>query len=212
MRIILMVAVTALIIYVANIIVIKKRQGTGNYSFAANSAEDIINNKKLLRLKNIAASTKNYVLQHNYNSSICFFIDMQLPPGSKRFFVYDIINDTVLLKGLVTHGGGKNNSDTIEYANTPGSNCTSQGKYKIGKPYYGKFGLAYKLFGLDKTNSNAFKRYVVLHSHACVPDREVAPATICCSQGCPTVSPAFLNQLKPYLDRPGKPILLNILN
>jgi hypothetical protein len=113
---------------------------------------------------------------------------------------------------LVTHGSGNQGiSDSIIFSNKPGSNCSSPGRYKTGKPYYGKFGLAYKLYGLDKSNSNAFNRFVVLHAHCCVPDMEIAPQKICMSWGCPTVSPLFLNHLKKYIDQSARPLLLWVL-
>ena len=134
---------------------------------------------------------------------------MRIASGKNRFFVYNLEKDSVEIAGLVTQGSGiGNNSETPTFSNTANSYCTSLGKYKIGKSYYGKFGLAFKLFGLDKTNSRAFDRFVVLHAHGCVPDEEVAPLPICESWGCPTVSPAFLTQLKSYLDKSNEPILL----
>ncbi|MEI9913326.1 MAG: murein L,D-transpeptidase catalytic domain-containing protein [Bacteroidota bacterium] len=93
------------------------------------------------------------------------------------------------------------------YGNTVGGGCTSLGKYRIGYSYNGKFGLAFKLYGLDKTNDNAFARFVVLHAHDCVPETEVTD-DICQSDGCPTVAPGFLQQLKPVIDHSKKPVLL----
>jgi hypothetical protein len=81
------------------------------------------------------------------------------------------------------------------------------GKYKVGYSYNGRFGLAYKLYGLDKTNDKAFERFVVLHSHDCVPETEVKD-DICQSDGCPTVSPGFLQYLKPIINASKKPVLL----
>jgi len=125
------------------------------------------------------------------------------------FFVYNLVKDSVEIAGLVTHGSGSGNgADELIFSNVKNSNCTSIGKYKVGTSYTGNFGLAYKLYGLDNTNSNAFDRFVVLHSHACVPNNEVNPLPICVSLGCPTVSPAFLNSLKTYLDESLRPILL----
>jgi hypothetical protein len=164
-------------------------------------------NVQAARLEKYCASIKTVVKKDDYNTNYCFLVDMKLPSGSNRFFVYDIKRDTVVKAGLVTHGYGPNNR-SISFSNVPGSNCTSLGKYKIGKAYHGRFGLAYKLYGLDRSNSNAFNRFVVLHSHDCVPDTEVAPQSICMSQGCPTVSPAFLTELKTYLDKAEKPLLL----
>lgn len=69
------------------------------------------------------------------------------------------------------------------------------------------YGLAFKLHGLDKTNNNAFKRYVVLHAYDCVPENEVQDE-ICQSDGGPTVSPNFLQELKPIIKGSSKPVLL----
>ena len=166
----------------------------------------------LLRLKQKAEDMVLYAKQNHFNNQHCFMLDMKIEPGKKRFFVYNLKKDSVELAGLVTHGGGTANTGTIQFSNTPNSLCTSLGRYKIGNSYSGKFGLAFKLFGLDNTNSNAYNRFVVLHSHACVPNEEVAPLTICQSWGCPTVAPAFLTELKKYIDQSDKPILLNIYN
>jgi L,D-transpeptidase catalytic domain len=163
----------------------------------------------LLRLNKKLLPARDYIAAHNFNTTYCFLVDMRSPSGEKRFFVYNLQNDSVEMAGLVTHGSGINNSsNTPIFSNTPNSNCTSLGKYKIGKPYYGKFGLAYKLYGLESTNSKALERFVVLHSHECVPDEEVAPQLICESWGCPTVAPAFLAQLKPLIDASSKPVML----
>lgn len=104
---------------------------------------------------------------------------MKIPSGKKRFFIYDHKSDSVINAGLVTHGSG---SDTetgfFTFSNIPHSNATSLGKYKIGKAYFGKFGLAFKLYGLNNSNSTAFARAVVLHSHPNVLAYEVIPSPI----------------------------------
>ncbi len=156
-----------------------------------------------------ATEAKRFVKAHGYNNSICFLIDMSLESGQDRFFLYDLSKDSILDKGLVTHGrcnqlwlAGR------KYGNEPGCGCSSLGRYKIGYAYKGRFGLAYKLNGLDSTNSNAFKRYVVLHAHECVPDNAVHPDPICQSDGCPTVSKKFLKKLAVVIDASSQPILL----
>lgn len=160
------------------------------------------------KLKKKSKEAASFIKKYGYNESFCFFVDMTLPSGQNRFFVYDVTKDSVQRSGLVTHG--RCNEMWLEgrkYSNEPGCGCTSLGKYKIGNPYNGKFGLAFKLYGLDKTNNNAFKRFVVLHSHECVPSAEVQDE-ICQSDGCPTVSPQFLLQLNPLIKQSSKPILL----
>ena len=160
------------------------------------------------KMKEKATEAKLFTRQKGYNTEICFMIDMSLASGQPRFFVYHLKNDTVLNAGLVTHG--RCNEDWLKgrkYGNTVGCGCSSLGKYKIGYPYNGKFGLAFKLYGLEATNDKAFERFVVLHSHSCVPETSTNEE-ICQSDGCPTVSPGFLQQLKPMINHSEKPVLL----
>jgi hypothetical protein len=159
-------------------------------------------------LKEKATGARSFVSQKGYNEEICFLVNMSLPSGQNRFFVYNLKKDTIENAGLVTHG--RCNQDWLEgrkYSNAIGCGCTSLGKYRIGYAYTGRFGLAYKLHGLDKTNDNAFNRFVVLHSHECVPATEIRE-DICQSDGCPTVSSGFLQYLKPIMDHADKPVLL----
>lgn len=168
-----------------------------------------ISSALLLKLNSKANEARAFIAKNGFNSSYCYLIDMSRESGLKRFFVYDLKNDSVSLAGLVTHG--RCNEDWLvgrRYGNEVGCGCSSLGRYKIGVSYQGKFGLAYKLHGLDSTNNNAYKRFVVLHSHSCVPNAEVSPAPICQSDGCPTVAPEFLSKLSVQLDQSDKPVLL----
>ena len=164
--------------------------------------------QEFLRLKSKTLAARLFIKQNNFDTTIFFLVDMTLPAGKPRFFVYDLKRDVIQSSGLVTHGNC--NQYWLEgrkYGNEIGCGCKSIGKYKIGKSYYGKFGLAFKLHGLEQTNSNAFKRYVVLHSHNCVPESEVADE-ICQSNGCPTVAPGFFKQLEVLLKKLNHPVLL----
>ncbi len=182
-----------------------------NQPFSLNPKKEEPGSITTARLRQKSLLAKEFVKSHAYDNEICFLIDMRVPSGKNRFFVYNLNNDFVEAAGLVTHGSGSDNgSNELLFSNTPNSYCTSLGKYKIGKSYNGRFGLAYKLYGLDTSNSKAFDRFVVLHGHECVPDNEIAPQQICLSQGCPTVAPAFLTQLKTYIDKAAQPVLLLI--
>lgn len=161
------------------------------------------------RLRYRAKMMKAYALKNGYNNRVCLLADLRMHSGQERFFVYDMDRDSVLLQGMVAHG--RCNQRWLEgrkYANEPGCGCSSLGKYRIGNAYQGRFGLAYKLHGLDSSNNNAFRRFVVLHAHECVPEREVYPTPICQSDGCPTVGPRFLQSLARIIDRSEKPLLL----
>ena len=146
-----------------------------------------------------------------YNSKIAFFVDMKIKSGKNRFYVYDLVNDKILDEGLVAHGSGSETGirGELKFSNEPNSNCTSLGRYSIGKSYTGMFGKSYKLSGLDQTNSNAFKRAVVLHSYPAVPEEE-QDYYITNSHGCPMVSENFFKRLQNYIDSSKSPIILNV--
>jgi hypothetical protein len=161
------------------------------------------------KLNSIASDAKEYATANKFNTQFCFLVDMAIASGKQRFFVYDMKKNSVLATGLVTHGRcNRNWLSGRQYGNDIGCGCTSLGKYKVGNPYQGRFGLAYKLFGLDATNSNAYSRFVVLHSMQCVPEEAIDPYPICQSDGCPTVSPGFLNKLATLIDTSKQPVLL----
>ena len=156
-----------------------------------------------------AQQLKTYAREKGYSTNYCFLIDMSVNSGLKRFFVYDLNKNTVALSGLVAHGScDQLFLENAKYSNNPGSGCTSTGLYKVGKRYYGQYGKSYRLYGLQNSNSNAFKRAVVLHGLECVPDEESYPKPICNSLGCPMVSISFLNKLSTLIDRSEKPLLL----
>jgi len=168
----------------------------------------ITTDRSAKKLEGKIAEVKKFVQRKGYNENTCFMIDMALPSGQNRFFIYDLQKDSLRSRGLVAHGNCFENwLEGRKYSNTVGSGCTSLGKYRIGNHYYGKFGYSYKLHGLDNSNNNAFERTVVLHAHHCIPETEVAEE-ICQSNGCPTVSPGFLEQVKKIINTSKKPVLL----
>lgn len=156
-----------------------------------------------------ALHLKSYAARKGFSTRYCFLLDMSLPSGKNRFFIYDLGKDSIVLAGLATHGSCNTGFlHEARFSNTPNQGCSSLGKYKIGHKYNGRFGAAYKLHGLDSTNSNAFRRYVVLHGYDCVPDEEIYPNPLCNSLGCPMVSYAFLDKAARVIDQARRPVLL----
>ncbi|RKS01264.1 L,D-transpeptidase-like protein [Flavobacterium sp. 102] len=164
------------------------------------------------RLKKQVDSIKAFVSKNTqYNQEVAFFIDMKINSGKNRFFIYNLKESTIVDQGLVAHGSGSETGieGQLKFSNVPDSNTTSLGKYSIGHHYVGKFGKAYKLYGLDKTNSKAFDRYIVLHYYSKVPyEQSLEP--ICNSLGCPMVNEKFFNRLEKILDGSEKKVLLSI--
>lgn len=164
------------------------------------------------KLKQKLIEAKRYITKNKLNHNYCFLIDMSLPSNKKRMFVFNLRTDSLVTKGLVAHGSCNTSFlKDATFSNTPECGCSALGKYRIGYKYNGQFGEAFKLYGLDSSNSNAFKRFIVLHSYSCVPNEE-PKYPICNSLGCPMVSPNFLAELKVYISKKNQPILLWMFN
>ena len=73
-----------------------------------------------------AAEAKAFVKRKGYNDKTCFLIDMSLPSGQHRFFIYDLKNDSLVNKQLVAHGNCYEYwLEGSKYSNVVGSGCTS---------------------------------------------------------------------------------------
>ncbi|MCV2485464.1 murein L,D-transpeptidase catalytic domain family protein [Flavobacterium sp. SH_e] len=162
------------------------------------------------KLKSKIAEIRSFLGKSSkYNSDVALFLDMKIESGRNRFFIYDLKHDKLLDKGLVGHGSGSETGipGELKFSNIKNSNCSSLGKYAIGGSYVGTFGKAYKLYGLDKTNSNAFDRNIVLHKYSEIPFDE-QPYPICNSLGCPMVNEKFFGVLEKLIDNSKKKIIL----
>lgn len=145
-------------------------------------------------------------LSSRYNQNVAFYADLTRPANQYRFFVLDLKKREILQQGLCLNGREDNQGNVI-YSNTPDSNCSSRGAAEVSYRYRGSFGKAYKLRGLEKRNSNMFRRAIVLHAWPGVPEAPVDYKPIQ-SQGCPTVNPAYLKVPSSYIEKSKKPILL----
>ena len=151
----------------------------------------------------------NYALENNMSTDYCFLVDMSLPSGRNRFFIYDLNKNSIVYSGLVSHGSC---NETFlarpRFSNEAKSSCSSLGKYKVGEFYRGKYGKSFRLYGLDNCNSNAYKRAVVIHGYDCVPDQEIYPRVLCNSMGCVMVSYKFFDKISRIISKTDKPIVL----
>lgn len=155
------------------------------------------------------SEVKNFIKNKHYNQNIAVFINFKAYSGHYRYFVYDLKNNRILQKAIVAHGEGSviPNSNTLRFSNIDGSHQSSLGKYEIRESYTGKFGKAYRLQGLDSSNSNAMSRAIVLHSYPCITDKE-SEVPACLSFGCPMLSANAFKQTAKYIDISKQPIIL----
>lgn len=161
----------------------------------------------------LRAILPQWLRSKNFNTTEVILADLSMHSGLPRMVLMDVLTGKVLDSSMVAHGaGGDTFAATARFSNVPNSYCSSLGRYRIGASYKGNFGKAYKLHGLDASNSNAFERLVVLHAYDCVPDTIPYPDMICNSLGCPMISYAFLNRLSKKIAASDKPMLLWIIN
>lgn len=152
---------------------------------------------------------KSYIKNKDYNQDLVVFINFKIPSGKYRYFLYDLKNNKIIQKAIVSHGSGSvvPGSNNLQFSNIEGSYQSSLGKYAIGGSYMGQFGKAYRLKGLDSTNDNAMQRAIVLHSFSSVSDVESEkPATL--SLGCPMLSLNAFKETAKYIDKSQKPVIL----
>ncbi|WP_231427977.1 murein L,D-transpeptidase catalytic domain-containing protein [Pedobacter sp. Leaf250] len=150
--------------------------------------------------------------KNKMDTSICIMVDMSIHSGKNRIFVYDFNKKQITIEGLCAHGvGGGSTATKPVFSNAIGSNCSSLGKYKIKGRSYSNWGINihYKMYGLEKTNSNAFRRIVVLHSYTPVPNQEIYPQTLFGqSAGCPVLADETMKKIDALLKNRKKPVLL----
>ncbi|MBK5720324.1 murein L,D-transpeptidase catalytic domain family protein [Dysgonomonas sp. Marseille-P4677] len=178
---------------------------------------DAENRSAFSRLKTKADSALAYCKAKGLNTQYCCLIDFSIHSGKKRFFVWDFKKDTIKYSSLCCHGYGQKSTQSKPiFSNVEGSYCSSLGKYKTGAHSYSNWGINvhYKLHGLDKTNSNAFKRWVVLHSHTPISESEIYPnhLPLGWSQGCPVINDNIMRKIDVMLRETKKPVLLWIYN
>jgi len=183
------------------------------FLFSLSSAQT---KESIVRMNEKAEEALSFCESNGYNTDFCILIDMKIHSGKYRLFVYDFNSKEIERKALCAHGCGKDDRQSTGsqplFGNEEGSFLTSLGKYKIGIRFYSQWGINvhYKLHGLEATNSNAFKRIVVLHSFSPVPSTEIYPLHLPMgwSLGCPVTDDDTMTYLDAKLKASSKSVLL----
>lgn len=122
------------------------------------------------------------------NDSIITIVDFDQPSYQKRMYVIDIKNYKMLFNTWTAHGRNTGREMAINFSNNPQSYKSSLGLYITDDTYFGNNGYSLRLIGLEKTNSNAASRAIVLHGAPYVSQATIdAMGYIGRSHGCPAV-------------------------
>jgi len=116
-------------------------------------------------------------------------IDFSQSSNTKRLWIIDMENQTVLYNTLVAHGRNSGDEYANDFSNANSSNQSSLGFYATGEIYAGKHGQSLRLDGLENgINSNARSRGVVMHAADYVSDTFIKlHHRLGRSQGCPAL-------------------------
>ncbi len=172
------------------------------------------------KLNRLAINAKKYCKANHLNTNFFYLVDLSLHSGVKRFFVWDFTKDTITNSYMVSHGCYKNSwgrdysKEKAMVSNDIDSHCSAIGKYIIANRGVSQWGIKvkYNLYGLDSTNSNAFKRQIVLHSWDAVTDKEVFPNGTVEGWGCPALSNNALKTIDEQLKKSSQKVLLWMVN
>lgn len=123
---------------------------------------------------------------HTGNPNLLTIVDYQLPSYDKRLWVLDLSDHKVLYHTYVAHGAGSGTVDATTFSNQVNSYDSSIGLYETGVSYFGEWGYAMRLHGLERGfNSNAFKRDIVMHPGKYVSKKSIEEyGMIGMSHGC----------------------------
>jgi len=123
--------------------------------------------------------------------------DFSMSSASKRLWVFDMVNNTLLYHTWVAHGKNSGEKMATSFSNQPGSNKTSLGAYITAETYSGKHGYSLRLDGINgKWNDNARERAIVMHGAWYVSEDFIRKyARLGRSFGCPAVSKSLSKEI-----------------
>ena len=97
------------------------------------------------------------------NTRYLSIVDMSKSANVERFFLIDMVENTLVFKSLIAHGKNTGEEYAKYFSNIENSYQTSIGFYKIAETYQGNNGLSLRMDGLEFTNNNARDRAIVIH-------------------------------------------------
>ncbi len=152
-----------------------------------------------------AVEAAKYCRENGYNQRIVLLWDLSIHSGRRRFVVWNITENRAEHAFLASHGSGSRRSHVpsayARVSNADGSHLSSVGRALVAERYVGRYGVAYRLDGLEETNSEMRKRCIVLHSWRYTTSFPVWPLPTIGSWGCPVMSRRDMNILDKILQQ-----------
>ena len=163
------------------------------------------------RIEERAAALHRFCREEGYNDRIALFVDLGRHSGLNRFVVWSFEENSMLLCCPVSHGSGSDKSHQrsayARVSNDDGSHLSSLGRAIVAERYEGRYGIAYRLDGLDSTNSNLRPRCVVLHGWEHTTSFPIYPLATVGSFGCPVLSRKMFSRLDQILKNESRVVI-----
>lgn len=151
------------------------------------------------RAKERASKLLEFCRKEGYNTRIALFVDLSLHSGRRRFVAWSFERNAPLFTAPVSHGSGSQKSHVrsayARLSNEDGSHLSSVGRALVAERYEGRYGVAYRLDGLEATNSNLRPRCVVLHGWEHTTSYPIFPLATTGSFGCPVLSRSMMKRV-----------------
>jgi hypothetical protein len=163
------------------------------------------------RFREQAHALAKYCREQGYNDRIVLLWDLSLHSGRRRFVVWNVAEDRAERKFVASHGSGfecsLRYSAYAKTSNVLNSHLSSEGRALVGERYTGRYGVAYRLDGLDESNSALRERCVVLHGWRHTTSYPIWPMPTVGSWGCPVLSERAMAILDEILRNEEKVVL-----
>lgn len=135
------------------------------------------------------SQVQQYARKFGYNDDYYIICDFGRRSGLKLFYVYDLNDRKRIMESYCMHGNGSGSTAARpQFSNKPGSNASSLGLYALTGIGSRKLRYGIRLQGLDRTNSNAHARGILIHSAGVVSrfkgESRYLPIDGRLSQGC----------------------------
>lgn len=139
-----------------------------------------------------AAELLKFCRERGYNDHVALLWDLARHSGRRRFAVWDFREGRAMHLFVAGHGSGcaasHVRSARARVSDEAGSHLSSVGHALVAERYVGRYGVAYRLDGLDETNASLRRRCVVLHGWRYTTRLPIWPAATVGSWGCPVLS------------------------
>lgn len=163
------------------------------------------------RITERAERLRTFCHQEGYNTHVALFVDLSRHSGRCRFVAWDYDQNTPIFTSPVSHGSGSRlshlRSAWAHVSNEDGSHLSSVGLVLVAERYVGRYGVAYRLDGLDASNSNLRSRCVVLHGWRYTTSFPIWPIATVGSFGCPVLSRKMMRRVDRLLQQHSNVIL-----